>query len=129
MTDQEMDEEPAASVEPPAEDQSKSGKKKKESKRKQREAEAEKVLLAELDHLRSLARETIARFGELLETEIVQVRATVSASVGSSDRLARLITMIRALEGLSVKPDKGRRKDLKRIEKLVAVLNRVAQKL
>jgi len=98
-------------------------------KRKEREAEAERTLVAELDRLRAIVREVATRYLELLESEIAQIRETVLSSDSSSDRLARLTTMARALENLSVKPQKGRRKDLKRIEGLVAILNKVAQKL
>jgi thioesterase domain-containing protein len=132
MTDQEPDpsaaSEKSSSEKAPKPEGKKAGKD-RGIKRKEREAEAEKALVAELDRLRSRVRQIATRYMELLESEIVQVREAVAASAGAGDRLPRLSAMLRALEGLDVKPKKGRRKDLKRIDGLVALLNRVAQKL
>jgi hypothetical protein len=132
MPDKKTHESPApeepSSPKPPKQE-GKKNPKERGSKRKEREAEAEKALVAELDRLRSLAHQIATRYMELLESEIVQIRETVAASAGASDRLSRLSAMLRALQELSVKPKKGRRKDLKRIDGLVALLNRVAQKL
>jgi len=124
---------PPASQKPsspkPSKREEKKDAKERGSKRKEREVEAERVLAAELDHLRRIVREIANRYMHLLESEIAQIREVVAASAGSSDRLARLTAMLRAVEHLKVKPKKGRRKDLKRIEALVAHLNRITQKL
>lgn len=99
------------------------------SARKVRETEMERELTFEIEHLRSLACQITTRYLEGLESEIVQIREAVMASRGHAGRLGRLETMLHAFQGLKVKPDKGRRKDLQRISDLVALLNRLAQKL
>jgi len=96
---------------------------------KPREAEKERELTFEIEHLRSLACQIAARYLEGLESEIVQIREAVMSSRGNPGRFGRLETMLHAFEGLKVKPDKGRRKDLQRISDLVELLNRLAQKL
>jgi hypothetical protein len=132
MPDRKTHENPASgesSSPKPPKGEGKKPTKERSAKRKEREAEAEKALTAELDRLRGLVQQIATRYMELLESEIVQIREAVVASAGSSDRLSRLSAMLRALQDLNVKPKKGRRKDLKRIDGLVALLNRVAQKL
>ena len=133
MTDQDPEEARAAADQQPDEKsqkrEGKKGNKDKSAKRKEREAEAEQTLVGELDRLRLTVHQIATRYMELLESEIVQIREAVLASAGNSDRLSRLSSMLRTVQGLNVKPKKGRRKDLKRIDGLVALLNRVAAKL
>jgi len=132
MAEQKKGKEPGPEAESsakPAKGEKKQAKNDRLSKREAREAEAEKGLIAELDRLRALARQIASRYMELLESEIVQIRETIEASRGSGGRLPHLSMMLQGLEGLKVKPEKGRRKDLKRIDRLVALLNRLAQKL
>ncbi|MCX8035601.1 MAG: hypothetical protein N3D11_00830 [Candidatus Sumerlaeia bacterium] len=101
----------------------------RKSRRQMREAEVEARLVTELNHLRTTVRHIATHYVELLESKIVQVREAVESSRNSSDRLERLDFMLRSIEGLRVKPDKGRRKDLKQIDELLSQLNEVALKL
>jgi hypothetical protein len=118
---------------PPAEAASESAvpspKKSKREKREAREAEIEKDLLFELDQLRKFIQHITQHCRELLESEVVQIRDTVSSSRGTPDRLYNLSAMLEALRGLRVKPDKGRLKDLKRIDDMVSLLNRITQRM
>jgi len=123
---------PKSDQKPPEKPARGGGKKSAEprgSKRQAREAEAVSALALELDHLRSLAHQIASRFMERLESEIVQIRETILAGAPSGERLRYLSTMQRALQGLAVKPQKGRRKDLKRIDELVVLLNRIVLKM
>ncbi len=101
----------------------------RKSRRRSREAEVESQLVTDLNRLRATVRHIATRYVDLLESKIVQVREAVVSSRDSSGRLERLNLMLRNLEGLRVKPDKGRRKDLKRIDELLSLLNQVALKL
>jgi hypothetical protein len=132
MADQEPREKPKSDEKPsakPARGDAKKASKPRVGKRQAREAEVQAALVLDLDHLRSVAREIASHFMERLESEIVQIRETVLASSASAKRLRHLSTIQRALQGLTVKPQKGRRKDLKRIDELVVLLNRIVQKM
>ena len=132
MADPTLRDKPKSDQKPPEKPAKGAGKKAAErrgSKRQAREAEVQAALILDLDHLRSVAREIASHFMERLESEIVQIRETVLASPASAKRLRHLSTIQRALQGLTVKPQKGRRKDLKRIDELVVLLNRIVQKM
>ncbi len=101
----------------------------RKNRRQLREAEVEAQLVTELNRLRATVRHIGARYIDLLESKIVQVREAVVSNRDSSGRLERLNLMLRSLEGLRVKPDKGRRKDLKRIDELLSEMNQIALKL
>lgn len=126
---------PRKSVSPKKKTAAKSAKTAKKPARRRRtgrqlrEDEMEKELTFEIEHLRSLACQVTTRYLEGLESEIVQIREAVAASRGTKGRLTRLEAMLREFEGLKIKPEKGRRKDLQRISELAALLNRLGQKI
>ncbi len=85
-------------------------------------------LLAELKHLRLMLRETLTAYGARMEGNICQVAESVRGAelsgkgrVGSRQaREAR--DMLALLHEIRLKPSKGRRKDLRRIEEAVSNL-------
>jgi cell division septum initiation protein DivIVA len=88
----------------------------------------ERQLSGALAHLRSEARQTTSAYLANLERDIVKVTNFVHdcQSGKSKDGAAKRILQIQeVLDNLEVKPEKGRRKDLKRIEKTVAAMLQV----
>jgi hypothetical protein len=82
---------------------------------------AQDMLLLELRRLRAMFTEIAERYVANGEGEIA---ALVDAVEGKSLPAARIDRMLRILRDLSVKPRKGRRKDLARIEKIAAPLRK-----
>lgn len=85
-----------------------------------------KSTIEELDQLQQLVRETIDAYADRLESEIGLVRTAVAAlrkeKEPSSERIHDLRDMLTLLRHVSVRPDKGRRKDLKKLDSLVGDL-------
>lgn len=85
-------------------------------------------LEAELARLRSVLREVAETYVGNLEAEIVQLGTTVAEMQEGLKDDTPIRQMIDEIQQLSVKPGKGRRKDLKRIDDLVnrleAILHR-----
>ncbi len=85
----------------------------------------------ELAFLRKLFREVVDQYATRVESDLAAVREVVIAEANrkkvavSRNRDARdMITLIRTL---NIKPDKGRRRDLKKIDSLVEELQRLAE--
>jgi hypothetical protein len=88
----------------------------------------ERQLSGALAHLRSEARQTTRAYLVNLERDIVKVTDFVhDCQNGKSKKGAakRILLIQEVLDNLEVKPEKGRRKDLKRIEKTVAAMLQV----
>jgi len=92
------------------------------------EASPLKSAAQELAFLRKMFRETVDQYAARVESDIEAVRESVmSEAKGKKGTAARnrdardIITLIRTLE---IKPDKGRRRDLKKIDSLVEELQR-----
>jgi hypothetical protein len=79
------------------------------------------MLVLELRRLRALFSEIAERY--LSETE-AGIVAAIAAAEGKALSAARIDRMLARVHRLSVKPRKGRRKDLARIEKVVASLRK-----
>lgn len=79
------------------------------------------MLVLELRRLRALFSEIAERYLADAEGEIV---AAIAAVEGKPLSAARIGGMLQRVRDLSVKPRKGRRKDLARIEKVVASLRK-----
>jgi hypothetical protein len=79
------------------------------------------MLVLELRRLRALFSEIAERYLADAEGEIV---AAIAAVEGKPLSPARIEGMLQRVRDLSVKPRKGRRKDLARIEKVVASLRK-----
>ena len=85
----------------------------------------EQQLSGALAHLRSEARQTTRAYLANLERDIVKVTDFVhDCKNGKSKNGAaeRILQIQELLDNLEVKPEKGRRKDLKRIQKTVAAM-------
>ena len=85
-----------------------------------------KSLVDELDLIRERFRICLARYGAAIDDELTrqqkQVRARAQPGLPTQARLRDLRDMLGICRGLDVKPDKGRRKDLKKFEALIADL-------
>ena len=90
-----------------------------------------KSAIEEVDVLRHLFRSTLEAYASRVEGDFAAIRNAIASQAGSkpSDpaklRDARdIITLVRTLE---IKPDKGRRKELKKIEGVVEDLLKVVE--
>ena len=90
------------------------------------EASPTKAVVSELQDLRAELREAVKSYGTRLESEIDRVRVKVEAGGTakslSSARMRDLRDMLTLLRHRQIKADKGRRKDLKKIEAVVGDL-------
>ncbi len=90
------------------------------------EASPAKSVIEDLDHLRNEFRSALLAYAGRIEEEIALVQKAVSAQTGkktiSSAKLRDLRDMLTLLRKFSLKPEKGRRKDLKKIDALVGDL-------
>lgn len=90
-----------------------------------------KALTEELESLRTTLRETLESYCSRLDAEIVQVNEAVQKEASkkkvSSARQRDLRDMLMLLRGAAVKADKGRRKDLKKIDGLVGDLTMLTE--
>jgi len=82
---------------------------------------AKDMLVLELRRLRAMFTEITERYVATAEGEIA---AVIEAVEGKSLPAPRVDKMLEVVRTLSVKPRKGRRKDLARIETIVAVLRK-----
>lgn len=85
----------------------------------------------ELDFLRKTLREILAGYSARVEGEIVQIREAVAAEEKKkkvpSSRLRDARDIITLIRTLDVKAEKGRRRDLKKIDLLIEELNRFVE--
>ncbi len=87
----------------------------------------------ELNFLRKTFRDLVGAYSAHLEAEIAQIQATVTANAESKKKLPAsrgsdlrdILMMVRSLE---VKPAKGRRRDLKKVEGLVEELQAIVER-
>ena len=90
------------------------------------EASPTKAVVSELQDLRAELRDAVDSYGARLESEIERVRLKVEAGGTvkslSSARIRDLRDMLTLLRHRQIKADKGRRKDLKKIESVVSDL-------
>ena len=88
-----------------------------------------KELLAQLQHLRTEAREISRLYVANLQRDIVQLIEFLNENQepGSKSRGINpiLSQMKETLDAINVKPEKGRRKDLRRIEQAVRSLRKL----
>ena len=85
----------------------------------------------ELDFLRKMFRELMASYSARVEGEIAQMREAVASEEKkkkhSSSRLRDARDIITLIRTLDVKTEKGRRRDLKKIDLLIEELNRFVE--
>jgi hypothetical protein len=87
---------------------------------------SQRDLLGALVALRQLTKETGGNYLATLQAEITTieraVRETTNGEPANRKQLTQFRTMLKAINGLDVKPRKGRRRDLKKIDKVVSQL-------
>lgn len=85
-----------------------------------------KSTIEELDQLQQLFRKTVDAYSARLESEIQLVRDAVSKlrkqQEPSTERILDLRDMLTLLRHVSIKSEKGRRKDVKKLDSLVGDL-------
>ena len=81
-----------------------------------------KELAVRLRHLRGILKEISRRYAAEREAEIQALLDRLSAKPPAADEIE---AACEAVEALSVKPDRGRRKDLRRIEECLDRLERI----
>lgn len=85
-----------------------------------------KSLVDELEFLRTTFNETAARYAERIEGEIVEIQEAVLEAASRkkipTERIRDFRDMLTMIRGMIVKPEKGRRKDLKKIDLAVGEL-------
>ena len=87
----------------------------------------------ELAFLRKTFRDLVTAYGAAVEGEITHLHALVSAEAASKKKLpasrtADLRDMLMLLRSLDVKPAKGRRRDLKKLEGTVADIRAITDR-
>ena len=88
----------------------------------------------EIHHLRQLFCDTLKAYGVGIESEIAQLADSLregleeSGPALSSKQEKILRQMVTLIRKVNIRPEKGRRKDLKRIEEAVAQLSALAEK-
>ncbi len=91
----------------------------------------QRELLVRLDHLRSATREVARAYLTNLEHDIIEIRETVASAKtpdGNKATFRAIGRMGEVLDDLTLKPHKGRRSDLKKVEKTIRTLQRVISK-
>jgi hypothetical protein len=91
-----------------------------------------KTLIEELSVLRGNVRELVARYRARIEGEIARLVSLLGTENDSKrvprERVNDLREMLQLLRGLELKPAKGRRRELKKIEKTLGELLRIAER-
>ncbi len=89
-------------------------------------------ILAELEHLRSITRDVCRSIAANIERDIVEVVDMITESGRQNDeqkiKVTDLEDVVETLNGLSLKPEKGRRGDLKKIEKAIQAIRKTFSK-
>jgi hypothetical protein len=90
-----------------------------------------KSLAEELDFVRKSFRESIQTYSARVEAQLTQIRDTVLAQTKNphvpAAQIRDLRDMITLCRTLDLKPEKGRRKDLKKIDSLLEELHLMIQ--
>ena len=85
------------------------------------------TLLVELNRLRSQLRETLRAYSARLEIGLAEAANGIAALKEkkniSQERLRQLEGLARSCRDVNLKPEKGRRKDLRKVEKLIKDLH------
>jgi len=88
------------------------------------EASPAKAAIEELEFLRQNFRGTVDSYAARVETDIAHIQEIIHADASGgkipASKLRDLRDMLSLLRNLQIKPDKGRRKDLKKMDLIVA---------
>jgi len=82
-----------------------------------------KDLLVRVRHLHTVARDAAKAYVENLERDFVKAVGTLENHEKTKIKPSALKPVIRLIEQTSLKPEKGRRKDLKRIERILDAID------
>src|ERR1700733_15287634 len=90
-----------------------------------------KELLAQLQHLRTEEKEISRLYVANLQRDIVELIEFLNESQTGAAKKSRtanpiLVQMKETLDSITVKPEKGRRKDLRKIEQAVRAMRKIA---
>lgn len=90
---------------------------------------SQKECLARLQHLRSVAQETAQTYLTNLEHDLLEISDLVKSG-GKRSKLNRATIegLTEILDKLALKPQKGRRKDLRKIEQAIEAMRKLALK-
>ena len=91
-----------------------------------------KELLVQLQHLRTETQEICRLYAANLQRDIVELIEFLNDKKAVKTRRAKkvdpvLLLMKEKLDAINLKPEKGRRKDLRRIEDVVRAMRKIAQ--
>jgi hypothetical protein len=92
-----------------------------------------KTVAEELAFLRKSFRDLVTAYSSQIEAEITQLHSTVNTQAESkrklpASRVHDLRDMLMLLRSLEIKPTKGKRRDLKKVENLVEELRLIADR-
>jgi hypothetical protein len=92
-----------------------------------------KPVAEELAFLRKSFKELVANYTQLIEADIAQIQIVIAAETDSkkkfgASRVADLRDMLMLLRSFEIKPARGRRRDLKKVEALVKDLRDIADR-
>jgi hypothetical protein len=87
----------------------------------------------ELAFLRKSFKELISAYSTQVEADIAQLQIVIAAETGSkkkfpASRVAELRDMLMSLRNFDIKPARGRRRDLKKVESLVQELREAVER-
>lgn len=89
----------------------------------------QKECLARLHHLRSMTQETVQTYLTNVEHDLLEIIDLVAGAGGRSTlSRATLQELTAILDQLSVRPEKGRRKDLRKIERAIEAMQKLVPK-
>lgn len=105
---------------------------KKKKKTDSFDASPAKSLASEITNLKAGLRQTLKVYGEKLTSDLAEVQGWNSKQVESTKQLSReqardLGDMLGLLRKLKIKPEKGRRRDLRKIEVVLEDLRELAK--
>jgi len=99
-------------------------------KRPNKSQTAQRDLLAALGMLRKLTKEVGGNYLASLQADVIAVEQAVHQAEGveppDRKRLSQFRAMLKAINDLDVKPQKGRHRDLKRLDQTVSKLGDMA---
>jgi hypothetical protein len=97
-------------------------------KRLTKSQRAQRDLIAGLGVLRQLTKEVGGNYLASLQAEVTSVEQAVRATgeLRERRRLNQFCTMLKAINALDVKPQKGRRRDLKQLDRKISQLTDIA---
>ncbi len=89
--------------------------------------DSRKSMDIELNRLKSLFREMVENYAAKVEGEIAQLQEVMQENGQENGRKEAIQAMMTSIRQLKVKPEKGRRRDFKRIHDLVQEMRRLTE--